>query len=79
MHILIAPNAFKKSLNATAVAEAIKRGLEESALSCTCTSFPVGDGGDGTAALLSQQPGKQDHSGRSAGSARKKKSIHLLV
>jgi len=59
MHILIAPNAFKNSLNATAVAEAIKRGLEESALSCTCTSFPVGDGGDGTAALLSQQPGSR--------------------
>ena len=32
-------------------------GLEESALSCTCTSFPVGDGGDGTAKLLLTQPG----------------------
>jgi glycerate kinase len=57
MHILIAPNAFNNSLDAAAVAEAIKNGLEQSALSCTTTSFPVGDGGDGTAALLLKHPG----------------------
>ncbi|MBS1596661.1 MAG: glycerate kinase [Bacteroidetes bacterium] len=56
MHILIAPNAFKNSLDATAVADAIRKGLEESLLSCTCTVFPIGDGGDGTAALLLQNP-----------------------
>ena len=52
MHILIAPNSFKNSLDASACAEAIEQGLLQSRLNCTCTCFPVGDGGDGTAALL---------------------------
>lgn len=52
MHILVAPNAFKNSLPATAVADAICEGLQQSRLSCTCQTFPVGDGGDGTADLL---------------------------
>ncbi len=55
MHILIAPNAFKNGITATDAANAIKKGLGESRLSCTCTCFPVGDGGDGTATLLIQQ------------------------
>ena len=54
MHILIAPNAFKNSLDATSAAKAIQRGMQRSNLSCTYTRFPVGDGGDGTAALLIQ-------------------------
>lgn len=52
MHILIAPNAFKNSLDATKVAEAINKGLHQSKLSCTTACFPVADGGDGTAGLL---------------------------
>ena len=52
MHILIAPNAFKNSLSAETAANAICQGLMESALDCTCECFPVGDGGDGTAALI---------------------------
>ncbi|MEO6639459.1 MAG: glycerate kinase [Ginsengibacter sp.] len=52
MHILIAPNAFKNSLDASAVAKYIGEGLQQSKLSCTVECFPVGDGGDGTAALL---------------------------
>ncbi|CAN5233062.1 glycerate kinase [soil metagenome] len=52
MNILIAPNAFKNSLTANAAAEAISKGLQQSKLSCSITCFPVGDGGDGTAALL---------------------------
>ena len=52
MRILIAPNAFKNSLNATEVAEAIGAGLQQSRLACDCRYFPVGDGGDGTAELL---------------------------
>jgi glycerate kinase len=55
MHILIAPNAFKNSLNATDAAEAIKKGLLQSKLHCVCTCFPVADGGDGTAALLNEK------------------------
>jgi len=54
MRIIIAPNAFKNSLDATAVAESIHKGLNESNLDCDCRNFPVGDGGDGTAELLNQ-------------------------
>ena len=54
MHILISPNAFKNSLDATAAAYAIEKGLQESSLSCITTCFPIGDGGDGTGHLLTQ-------------------------
>ena len=59
MHILIAPNAFKNSLDAAKVAEAINSGLHKSKLSCTTTCFPVADGGDGTAELLIDHLGGQ--------------------
>ena len=59
MHILIAPNAFKNSLDAAKVAEAISNGLQKSKLSCTTTCFPVADGGDGTAGLLIDHLGSQ--------------------
>src|SRR5689334_19521734 len=52
MHILIAPNAFKNSIDAKEAAAAIEEGLLQSKLRCTCECFPVADGGDGTAALL---------------------------
>lgn len=52
MIILIAPNAFKNSLTASQVANAIREGLLESKLGCTCDCFPIGDGGDGTAELI---------------------------
>lgn len=57
MHILIAPNAFKNSLNAEAVAEAIKQGLQQSMLECRCECFPIGDGGDGTGKLIVKKRG----------------------
>ena len=59
MHILISPNAFKNSLDAAKVAEAINNGLHKSKLSCTTTCFPVADGGDGTAGLLIDHLGGQ--------------------
>src|SRR6188508_1701028 len=59
MHILIAPNAFKNSLDAAKVAEAISKGLHKSKLFCTTTFFPVADGGDGTADLLIEHLGGQ--------------------
>lgn len=52
MHILIAPNAFKHGLTATAAAVEIAHGLDSSAFIGRCTQCPVGDGGDGTAELL---------------------------
>ncbi len=54
MHILVAPNAFKKSLSAPDAATAIRDGLMDSGLNCSISSFPVGDGGDGTASLIVQ-------------------------
>src|SRR6476469_352150 len=55
MHILIAPNAFKNSLDATSVANAIGEGLQQSKPDCSLEYFPVGDGGDGTASLIIQK------------------------
>lgn len=52
MHILIAPNAFKNSLDAASVAAALQEGLQQSQLVCTTEIFPVADGGDGTAELI---------------------------
>jgi len=52
MHILIAPNSFKNSIDAKNAANAIKEGLLQSKLDCICECFPVADGGDGTATLL---------------------------
>ena len=52
MQILIAPNAFKNSLEADEVALAIKRGAGSSGLEGEFRCFPVGDGGDGTGKLL---------------------------
>jgi glycerate kinase len=52
MRILIAPNAFKNSLNATDVAHAIEHGLQQSNLNCTTQCFPIADGGDGTGSLI---------------------------
>ena len=55
IRVLIAPNAFKHSLDATEVALAIQEGLQQSRLDCVCECFPVGDGGDGTGALMTRQ------------------------
>ncbi len=52
MHILIAPNAFKNSLDAMQVAKAIEQGLKQSRLNCTTECFPIADGGDGTCSLI---------------------------
>ena len=52
MHILIAPNAFKNSLDARQVADAIQQGLLISKLECTSECFPIADGGDGTGSLI---------------------------
>jgi glycerate kinase len=52
MHILIAPNAFKNSIDALGAAHAIKYGLIQSKLHCTTECFPIADGGDGTGTLI---------------------------
>ena len=57
MHLLIAPNAFKHSLTAEEAANAIRDGLLQSKLDCTCECFPIGDGGDGTGELIIKKCG----------------------
>jgi glycerate kinase len=57
MHVLIAPNAFKHSLDAEEVASAIQLGLIQSNAQVTCECFPVGDGGDGTGFLIIKRLG----------------------
>ena len=53
MHnILIAPNSFKGSLSAMEVADTIMAGLKESRLDFNAALFPIGDGGDHTAHLM---------------------------
>jgi glycerate 2-kinase len=54
MKILVAPNAFKNSLDAGSAAEAIANGIKASRLKCECVKFPIADGGDGTGELLSK-------------------------
>jgi glycerate 2-kinase len=48
MKILIAPGAFKHSLSASAVADAIARGLRRSGLDAVLHLLPIADGGNGT-------------------------------
>ena len=48
MKIVIAPDSFKESLTAEEVAEAIKRGFQQSIANVECLLCPVGDGGEGT-------------------------------
>lgn len=48
MKIVIAPDLFKESLTAQQVAEAIKRGFQQSIADVECLLCPVGDGGEGT-------------------------------
>jgi glycerate kinase len=57
MNILIAPNAFKNALAADEAAFAIQEGFMQSELDCTCESFPIGDGGDGTGELIQKKCG----------------------
>jgi glycerate 2-kinase len=54
MHILISPNAFKGSLDAFSAARAIEAGLLKSPLNCTTQCFPIADGGDGTAEIITR-------------------------
>jgi glycerate kinase len=48
MRILIAPAAFKHSLSAAGVADAIARGLTRSGLNAELVQIPIADGGNGT-------------------------------
>lgn len=60
MHVLIAPDSFKESLRAHAVARAIMRGWQRGNPRATYSIVPLGDGGEGTLdALLGGARGKR--------------------
>ena len=54
MKIVIAPDSFKESLSSEEVAEAIKRGFQQSIADVECLLCPVGDGGEGTISAIGQ-------------------------
>lgn len=60
MKIIIAPDSFKESLSASAVADAIERGLRRALPDAECVKLPIADGGEGTVdALINATSGQR--------------------
>lgn len=59
MKIIIAPDSFKESLSASAVADAIERGLLRAMPDAECLKLPIADGGEGTVDALINATGGQ--------------------
>lgn len=60
MKVIIAPDSFKESLGASAVAEAIARGVRRAIPGVETVKLPVADGGEGTVdALLAATGGRK--------------------
>jgi glycerate kinase len=59
MHILLAPDKFKGSLSALEVAEAMAEGVRLADPEIGVTVFPLADGGEGTADILTYHTGGQ--------------------
>jgi len=57
MKILIAPDSFKEALSAPEVCSAISRGLKRSNTNFNTIIFPLADGGEGTAEILTRHHG----------------------
>ena len=57
MRILIAPDKFKGSLTAKQVCDALAAGIGRKIPNAECISFPLADGGDGTAEILTYHSG----------------------
>jgi glycerate kinase len=60
VRILIAPDKFKGSLDARAVADNIAIGLRDVLPEAVITTLPVADGGEGTASAISQACGGEE-------------------
>lgn len=61
MRILIAPDSFKGSLGAVAVADAIEQGLRKVALTADIKKIPMADGGEGTVEAIITAAGGDIH------------------
>ena len=57
MTILIAPDSFKDALSAPDVCRAIERGVQQAAANLKTQTFPLADGGEGSAAILTLHNG----------------------
>lgn len=64
MRVLIAPQAFKGSLDAVGVAAAIARGLRRVFVDAQCDELPLADGGEGTVRALVRATGGSLHRSR---------------
>lgn len=62
MKLLIAPDSFKESLSAQAVADSLARGFRDSQLDCQVDCLAIGDGGEGTVDALKASLGMTEHS-----------------
>jgi glycerate kinase len=59
MKIVLAPNAFKESLSASEIAQAMRAGIQAVDAGIECVTVPLADGGDGTTeALVSARQGE---------------------
>lgn len=67
MKIIIAPDSFKESLSASAVADAIERGLRRALPDAQYVKLPIADGGEGTVDALINATAGQLISYRSPG------------
>ncbi|HLT75197.1 MAG TPA: glycerate kinase [Ohtaekwangia sp.] len=54
MKIVIAPDKFKSSLSAEEVCSAIAEGIERAGINAVVRAMPMGDGGEGTCAILTK-------------------------
>lgn len=61
MRILIAPDSFKGSLSAVAVADAIEQGLRKVVLAADIKKIPMADGGEGTVEAIITAVGGDIH------------------
>ena len=59
MHIILAPDSYKGSLSALAVADAMERGIRDIFADATVSKIPIADGGEGTVEALIMSTGGQ--------------------
>jgi glycerate kinase len=57
MRLLIAPDSFKDALSAEGIAKAFSKGVNQTAPEWECILLPLADGGEGTAAIMTNALG----------------------
>lgn len=57
LRIVVCPDSFKESMTATQAANAIEKGIQNVCKTCEVVKVPLADGGEGTAAILTERLG----------------------